>query len=133
MICGICSASATHYYRTVRGDNAGRCQYHADQFGYPQYLVELNPPKQAVRLPGYVIQFWEGDGTEDEIAAIWPFEEELSEWWVQSTTACDKRSAEWLVGDAAYEPYAPKYLDAAGIRVEVTRVTTLPVLQRACV
>ncbi|MEU0344225.1 hypothetical protein ABZ092_36125 [Streptomyces bobili] len=133
MICGICSDKATHYYVTGRGDNAGRCQYHADQFGYPQYLVELNPPKPALRTPGYLIQFWDGDGEGDDIAAVWPFPEELSEWWVENISACDKVSAQWLIGDAAYEPYDPKFLEATGVSVEVTRVTNLTVLQKACV
>ncbi|AFU62138.1 hypothetical protein D854_gp04 [Streptomyces phage R4] len=129
MICGICSEPATHYFATVSRGNAMRCQHHADQFGYPQYLVEINPPKPAIRQPGYVIQFWDGSGNGDEVAEIWPFEEELSEWWVQNISACDKRSAEWLVGDAAYHPYEAQFLEAQDVHVEVTRVTCLPLVQ----
>jgi hypothetical protein len=129
MICGICSDQATHYYRTVRGDNAGRCQYHADQFGYPQYLIELNPPRPALRQPGYVILFNEGNGQEDEVAVTWPFEEELASWWVENITGTDKVNAEWLVADAAYDPYRPQYLEKGEVTAEVTRVTTLAIVQ----
>ncbi|MEV5330845.1 hypothetical protein [Streptomyces werraensis] len=129
MRCTICSEHASHYFRTVGGENVGRCPYHADQFGYPEYLVEINPPRPALRTPAYLIQFWDGSGQDDPVAAVWPFEDDLAEWWVSNVTACDKRSAEWLVADAAYAPYEPQFLDAAGVHVEVTRVTSLPVLQ----
>ncbi|ATI18941.1 hypothetical protein SEA_SQUEAKYCLEAN_78 [Streptomyces phage SqueakyClean] len=125
MICGICSDKATHYYRTVGGDNAGRCQYHADQFGYPEYLIELEPPKAALRQPGYVILFNEGNGNEDEVAVTWPFAEELAEWWVENITAAEKSDVQWLVADAAYDPYRPQYLERRDVTVEVTRVTCL--------
>ncbi|WAB08785.1 hypothetical protein SEA_ANDRIS_81 [Streptomyces phage Andris] len=125
MICGICSDKATHYYRTVRGDNAGRCQYHADQFGYPQYLIELAPKRAALRIPGYVILFNEGNGNEDEVAVTWPFEAELAEWWVGNITAADTGDVRWLIEDAAYDPYRPQYLERRDMTVEVTRVTCL--------
>ncbi|WP_436739943.1 hypothetical protein [Streptomyces sp. BBFR102] len=124
MICGICSKPATHYFATARG-NQGRCQRHADQFGYPEYLVELTPPKPALRQPGYVIQFWDGSGEGDAVAEVWPFPEELAEWWVQNISGCDSFSAERLVEDAAYRPYEPHLMETAGVQVEVTRVTLL--------
>ncbi|MFF8845514.1 hypothetical protein ACF08N_22770 [Streptomyces sp. NPDC015127] len=129
MICGICSDKATHYYRTAGGENAGRCQYHADQFGYPEYLIELEPPKAALRVPGYVILFNEGNGNEDEVAVSWPFAAELAEWWVENITAAEKSDVRWLIEDATYDPYRPQYLEQGSLTVEVTRVTSLPVLQ----
>ncbi|WDS51797.1 hypothetical protein SEA_TRIUMPH_83 [Streptomyces phage Triumph] len=125
MLCGICSDKATHYYRTVRGDNAGRCQYHADQFGYPEYLIALEPPKAALRQPGYVILFNEGHGNVDEVALTWPFEADQAEWWVQTISAADVADTRWLVEDAAYDPYRPQYLERRNVTVEVTRVTCL--------
>lgn len=127
MICGICSERATHYYRTAGGDNAGRCQFHADQFGYPEYLIELTPAPVAIRQPGYLIQFWDGNGEDqDAVAAVWPFEAELAEWWVQNITACRKEQADWAVADAAYAPYEPQFLDGpSDVTCEITRVTVL--------
>lgn len=129
MRCGICSDPASHYYRTVGGENAGRCHYHASQFGYPEYLVELNPPKPAIRQPGYVIVFNEGDGQPRDLDLIWPFEEELAEFWVGSIADVDKLMTRWLVSDAAYEPYQPMYLEQGGVTVEVVRVTCLALVQ----
>ncbi|MFE3589421.1 hypothetical protein ACFXOY_18090 [Streptomyces niveus] len=128
MICAICSEQATHYYRTAGGNNSGRCRYHAEQFGYPEYLVELVPPRTALRVPGYVILFNDGDGNEDEVAATWPFEEERAEWWVETVAACDAEAARWLVTDAAHDRYRPQYLEAVRVTVEVTRVTCLPLI-----
>lgn len=128
MRCGICSDPATHYYRTVGGDNAGRCHYHASQFGYPEYLVELNPPKPALRQPGYVIVFNDGEGQQSETDITWPFEEELAEFWVSSIAAADPLKTRWLVSDAAYEPYKPMYLEQKDLTVEVTRVTRLAIV-----
>ncbi|MBQ0949231.1 MULTISPECIES: hypothetical protein [unclassified Streptomyces] len=129
MICTICSDRATHYYRSAGGDNVGRCQYHADQFGYPEYLVEINPAPKAVRLPAYVIQFADGQGEIDEIGAIWPFADDLAEFWVQAVAESSKENAEWVVADAAYAPYEPQYLESREVTVEVTRVTSLAILQ----
>jgi hypothetical protein len=125
MRCTICSELATHYYRNGRGENAGRCFDHAAQFGYPEYLIELNPPKPALRVPGYVILFQEGNGQEDEVAVTWPFEEELASFWVERVSGADKVDSDWVVADAAYDPYRPQYLEKQGVTVEVTRVTTL--------
>jgi len=125
MRCTICSELATHYYRNGRGENTGRCFDHAAQFGYPEYLIELNPPKPALRVPGYVILFQEGNGNEDEVAVTWPFEEELASWWVGNIASADKFDSDWLIADAAYDPYRPQYLEKGGVTVEVTRVTTL--------
>ncbi|ATI18784.1 hypothetical protein SEA_DAUDAU_83 [Streptomyces phage Daudau] len=125
MICGICSDKATHYFATVGKGNQGRCYDHAMQFGYPEYLVEINPPKPALRQPGYVILFNEGNGNEDEVAVTWPFEEELASWWVGNITGCESVDADWLVADAAYDPYRPQYLERTDVTVEVTRVTCL--------
>jgi hypothetical protein len=125
MICGICSEKATHYYATIGRGDQGRCADHAAQFGYPQYLVELDPPLPALRQPGYVILFNEGNGNEDEVAVTWPFAEELAAWWVENITGADKNDADWLIGDAAYDPYRPQYLEKGEVTVEVTRVTTL--------
>lgn len=126
MICGICSDKATHYFATVSRGNQGRCQYHADQFGYPEFLVELNPPMPALRQPGYVILFNEGDGQEDEVAVTWPFAEELASWWVENISGVTEFDAKWMVNDAAYDPYHPQYLEKGDLTVEVTRVTRLP-------
>ncbi|MFJ6893575.1 hypothetical protein [Streptomyces hokutonensis] len=109
----------------MSGENHGRCFDHARQFGYPEYLVELNPPKPALRVPGYVILFQEGDGQEDEVAVTWPFQEELASFWVESVSGADKVDSDWVVADAAYDPYRPQYLEKQGVTVEVTRVTTL--------
>ncbi len=125
MICGICSEPATHYFATVGKGNQGRCAIHAAQFGYPQYLVELNPPRPALCQPAYLIQLWKGDGEKDEVAEIWPFEEELAEFWVRMASDCGEDAAEWLVGDAAYEPYQAQFLETPDLQVEVTRVTNL--------
>lgn len=129
MICTICSDQATHYYRSAAGENVGRCQYHADQFGYPEYLREITPPRPALRTPGYIVQLMDGDGDCDPIGDVWPFESELVEFWVQAVSDADKQAVEWLVADAAYAPYEPQFMEAAGVCVEVTRVTSLPVLQ----
>ncbi|QOV06211.1 hypothetical protein KGG72_gp81 [Streptomyces phage Salutena] len=130
MRCTICSDQATHYYRSVGGENVGRCAYHADQFGYPEYLVEINPPRPALRTPAYLVQFWDGLGMDqDPVAAVWPFAEELAEWWVQNITAADKGKVEWLMSDAAYAPYGAQLMETQDVTVEVTRVTSLPVLQ----
>ncbi|WP_420312561.1 hypothetical protein ACOB87_38020 [Streptomyces sp. YS-B37] len=125
MNCAICSELATHYYRNGRGENTGRCYDHAAQFGYPEYLVELNPPKPALRVPGYVILFNEGNGQEDEVAVTWPFAEELASFWVGNISGADRNDSDWVVADAAYDPYRPQYLERQGVTVEVTRVTTL--------
>ncbi|ATI19019.1 hypothetical protein KGG85_gp80 [Streptomyces phage Tefunt] len=130
MLCGICSGKATHYYRSVGKGNQGRCAYHAGQFGYPEYLIELEPPKAAIRQPGYVILFNEGNGQEDEVAVTWPFEEELASWWVGNVSGADDSEVEWLVSDAAYDPYAPQYLEKGRVTVEVTRVTTLALVSQ---
>jgi hypothetical protein len=129
MNCSICSDPATHYYRSAAGQNVGRCGYHAEQFGYPEYLIELNPPKPAMRVPGYVIQFWDGSGEhQDSTAVTWPFAEELAEWWVQHITDADKGKVHWMMSDAAYAPYHPQFLKARDVTVEVTRVTCLPLV-----
>lgn len=125
MFCVICSSEATHYYDTVGGEKSGRCAYHAEQFGYPEYLIELHPPRPALRVPGYVILFNEGSGNVDEVAVTWPFEEELAAWWVRNITAADEAETDGLVGDAAYDPYRPQYLERSNVTVEVTRVTCL--------
>ncbi|UFD98014.1 hypothetical protein PQC18_gp76 [Streptomyces phage Pablito] len=125
MRCGICSDKATHYYKSHGKGNQGRCAYHAEQFGYPEYLVELEPPKAALRVPGYVILFNEGNGNEDEVAVVWPFEEELAEWWVGHISAAEKSDVQWLIDDAVYDPYRPQYLERGEVTVEVTRVTCL--------
>lgn len=128
MNCGICYDKATHFYKSVGKGNQGRCAYHAEQFGYPEYLIELAPPKAALRVPGYVILFNAGDGTEDEVGEIWPFEEELAGWWVGNIIAADEPDVRWLMEDAAYEPYRPHYLERSNRAVEVTRVTCLPLV-----
>ncbi|MFF7800234.1 hypothetical protein [Streptomyces olivaceus] len=129
MICSICSDSATHYYRSVGGENVGRCEYHADLFGYPEYLVEIAPAPKAVRTPGYLVQFADGQGEVDETGDIWPFADDLAEFWVQAVAESSKEEAQWVVVDAAYAPYVPQYLESREVTVEVTRVTNLAVLQ----
>ncbi|AXQ61132.1 hypothetical protein SEA_HANK144_78 [Streptomyces phage Hank144] len=125
MNCGICSSPATHYFATVGQGNQGRCYEHAMRFGYPEYLVELNPPKPALRQSGYIINFNDGEGNEDEVAMVWPFAEELAAWWVDNIVGCGETEAEWLISDAIYDSYRPQYLEKASATVEVTHVTCL--------
>ncbi|QAY15904.1 hypothetical protein SEA_TINABELCHER_81 [Streptomyces phage TinaBelcher] len=116
------AVAATHYYRAYEGDRVMLCFGCASRFGYPQYLVQINKP---VRQSGYLIQVFDGTGMDDPVTAVWPFESDQAESWVRTITACTRESAEWLVGDAAYDPYNPQYLDSADLTVEVTRVTCL--------
>ncbi|MFJ6183751.1 hypothetical protein [Streptomyces sp. NPDC092295] len=125
MVCAICPDGATHYYRTVGGADSGRCGHHANRFGYPQYLVELNPPKHRVRQSGYLVQVFDGTGVSDPVAEVWPFEEEVALIWVGVATGCDRASADWLVADAIWAAYEPQQLEAGELSVEVTKVTRL--------
>ncbi|AVO22566.1 hypothetical protein PBI_PAEDORE_83 [Streptomyces phage Paedore] len=129
MICGLCSDAATHYYVTASRGNAYQCQYHADRFGYPQYLVEINPPRPPLLMPGYVVQTLNGSGEVNDAFEAWPFDEDFVEPWISIQSGADERSIEWLVGDAAYYAYEPQYLEATDVNVEVTRVTCLALVQ----
>lgn len=130
MRCTICSEPASHYYRSAGGENVGRCPYHADQFGYPEYLVELKPACPALRTPAFLIQTLDGSGHEFSATdAIWPWDDDLAVFVAHGVAECTDQQAEWLVADAAYAPYEPQYLETAHATVEVTRVTSLSVLQ----
>ncbi|MFE9924284.1 hypothetical protein ACFYQA_22680 [Streptomyces sp. NPDC005774] len=128
MFCHLCGDVATHYYRTTSGQNSGRCGYHAEQFGYPQYLVEIAPKRPAMRTPAYLIQFADGKGDIDPISDIWPFDQDQAAWWVDNVTGCGEREADLMIADAIYDAYRPQYLEAQYVTAEVTRVTLLPVL-----
>ncbi|MGW6600590.1 hypothetical protein [Streptomyces sp. NPDC055036] len=128
MVCNLCGDKATHYYESLGMGKQARCAYHAKQFGCPEYLVELEPPKAALRVPGYLVLFNEGDGVEDGVAATRPFERGLAEFWVWLNAGAEESEARWLIDDAAYDPYHPQYMERGDLTVEVTRVTCLPVV-----
>ncbi|MFF3249722.1 hypothetical protein ACFYWP_01655 [Actinacidiphila glaucinigra] len=114
---------ATHYYR-ASGYRVHLCHYHADRFGYPQYLVPLATEPWRTRY-GYVIQAHDGSGETNPVAEVWPFSEKDSEEWLM-VLGCQDR---YLLADAAWEPYrAHKSEHPAGLTFEATRVTCLPLV-----
>jgi len=126
-----CGDRATHYYDTVGRGRQGLCEYHADKFGYPQYLVPVAPLAKDWRPEyGYILVARTGDGTEDDTCLIWPFAGELAEWWVEMT-GYPKQEARYLIADAAWEPYQAHFSAWYGSeipQVEARRVTCLPVV-----
>ena len=121
-----CGQTATHYYDTVGRGRVHLCDSHANQFGYPQYLVPLVKPGWRPEY-GYLIVGRDGSGIEHESSLTWPFEGEQAEWWLK---ACGVSDAYLLVCDAAWEPYRAHYSSAPEFKVdyECRRVTVLPVL-----
>ncbi|MGW1040025.1 hypothetical protein [Streptomyces sp. NPDC002547] len=124
-----CGDTATYYYDTVGRGRQGLCIYHADRFGYPQYLVRVAPLAKDWRPEyGYLLIAREGNGVEDEVCLTWPFPAELAEWWVEMT-GHPKRDAQFLIADAAWEPYRAHYADTPKVpQVEARRVTVLPLV-----
>jgi hypothetical protein len=119
------AAKATHYYDTYGGQRRLLCAECANRFGYPQYLVELNPPKPPLRQAGYLVQTFDGTGSSDPVTEVWPFEETVALAWVEVVTGCDKVSADWLIADAIWAAYEPQNQEAGELTVEVTKVTCL--------
>ncbi|MGW8630592.1 hypothetical protein [Streptomyces sp. NPDC055793] len=125
MFCEICDDAATHYYWTVAKTKSGRCQYHADTFGYTQYLIEINPAPQRPYY-GYLINVTLGDGFSDHDADIWPMaSEDKPEEWLE-ILGC--KESEYLIADAAWSPYLKHLSVNDGYTYEATRVTCLPLV-----
>lgn len=118
-----CFSPVTHYFDKVNGGKSYLCQYHADQFGYPQYLVPLTPAPWRKEY-GYLVNSLAGDGQSDPVLDLWPFEEDHAE-SVLSMVGCQDP---YLLADAAWRPYEAHLSENAGLTFEVTRVTVLPLV-----
>ncbi|MEU9795049.1 hypothetical protein AB0E27_31440 [Streptomyces sparsogenes] len=85
-------------------------------------------PPPARTAPGYLVQFRDGSGKDDPVADVWPFDPLTADWWVDVITGCGMREAQYLIADAAFEPYVPQYLETLHSTAEVIRVTCLPLV-----
>jgi hypothetical protein len=117
-------APATHYYEMVGGGQLHLCAYCADRFGYPEYLVPVKRPDWRAEY-GYLVSTHWGSGEGDLAADLWPIEGEGVEKWLD-ILGC--KESDYLVADAAWEPYRAHYSENEGLVYEVTRVTCLPLV-----
>jgi hypothetical protein len=117
-------ATATHYYRTAAGTKLHLCADCASSFGYPEYLVPVQPAPWRKEY-GYLVNAHIGDGSDDLVADLWPFEGDDAERWLRALGNQDK----YLLADAAWEPYRAHQSEAQGLTIECTRVTCLPLVQ----
>ncbi|WP_327424355.1 hypothetical protein OG763_38310 [Streptomyces sp. NBC_01230] len=116
-------ATATHSYETAGGSTSYLCEGHADRFGYPQYLVQLKPSPWRTQY-GYLVNSHTGDGASDPASDLWPFDEANTEWWLGILGNQDQ----YLLADAAWEPYRAHQTEVQGLTIECTRVTVLPIV-----
>jgi hypothetical protein len=114
---------ATHYYLTAGGYNRYLCAHCADRFGYPEYLVQLTPDPWRPQY-GYLINAFDGSGLGDQVADVWPFDDDQAEAWLMILGCEDK----YLLADAAWEPYRA-HQTIERLTYEATRVTVLPLVQ----
>lgn len=112
---------ATHYYDTVRGDRRYLCQSHADGYYYPQYLTQITPDPWRPRY-AYLVSALTGNGASEMTADVWPFSETHTVEWLKILGCTDP----YLIDDAAWEPYRAHLAESAGLTIECTRVTSLP-------
>jgi hypothetical protein len=115
---------ATHYYLTAGGSNRYLCAYCADRFGYPQYLVQLTPDPWRPEY-GYLISAFDGTGSSDYVADVWPFDGDYAEGWLDCL-GCEESN--YLIADAAWEPYRAHQSTVSTLTYEATRVTVLPLV-----
>ncbi|WJN62618.1 hypothetical protein [Streptomyces phage phiScoe1] len=115
---------ATHYYDTVGGARLHLCAECADRFGYPEYLVPLRRADWQSEY-GYLVASLVGNGRDDLTADLWPMDGSSTEWWLE-VLGCPQ--VDYLLADAAWEPYRAHQAQDAGFTFEVTRVTCLPLV-----
>ncbi|MDX3405137.1 hypothetical protein PV708_02640 [Streptomyces sp. ME02-6977A] len=118
------AVAATHYYRAYEGDRVNLCLDCANRFGYPQYLVEYPRPWRPEF--GYLVTVLNGEPSGDELPEIYPMDGNAAEFWLD-LLGC--KEVDYLLADAAWEPYRPHYSEHGGVTYEAQRVTCLPVVQ----
>ncbi|MFI5863549.1 hypothetical protein [Streptomyces sp. NPDC051546] len=116
-------AAATHYYDTVGVGRRYLCQRDAEQFGYPPYLVQLQPDPWRPRY-AYLVNALTGEGVSSPTADVWTFTEPRTVEWLEAVGCKDPL----VLADAAWEPYRAHLAEAAGLTIECTRVTCLPLV-----
>lgn len=117
-------AAATHYYDTIGQGRRHLCQLDADRFGYPQYLVQIEPDPWRPQY-GYLVNSHTGGGWGDLTPDVWPFTEPHTTEWLETLGCKDP----YLLADAAWEPYRAHFAETAGLTIECTRVTCLPLVE----